>query len=68
MHETLEQKKRQLQELLLRIPVSGSFDSVGLTRQVSQLTTEIEEQERLAREAQSRARIEQQGDHTGPTR
>jgi len=60
MSEALEQKKRQLQELLLRIPVSGSYDSVNLTRQVSQLTTEIEQQERQEQEARLREQIAQQ--------
>jgi len=51
MNLELDQKKRQLQELLQRIPVSGSYESVDLTRQVAQLTAEIEKQERIEREA-----------------
>jgi hypothetical protein len=57
MSAELEQKKKQLQELLLRIPVSGSYASVSLTRQVSQLTTEIEQQERQEQEARLREQI-----------
>lgn len=53
MSEALEQKKRQLQALLFRIPASGSFESVSLTREVSELTAEIEKQERLDREIQT---------------
>ncbi len=60
MSEALEQKKKKLQELLLRIPVSGSFDSVSLTRQVSQLSTEIQQKERQEQEARLREQIAQQ--------
>ena len=60
MSEALEQKKKKLHELLLRIPVSGSFDSVSLTRQVSQLSTEIQQKERQEQEARLREQIAQQ--------
>lgn len=51
--KTLTEKKHELQKLLLRIPTSGSYESVSLTQKVSELTTEIELEERLEREKQS---------------
>jgi hypothetical protein len=64
MSEEIEQKKRQLQDLLLRIPASGSFESVNLTRQISELTTEIEQRERLERQASQDAGHGIQGDQS----
>ena len=50
MNELLQQKERELQDLLHRIRGSGSFESADLSRQALQLVQEIK---RLEREAQT---------------
>ena len=45
MGSELEQKKKELQSLLVRVPSTGSFESVPLTEQIYELAVDIRDQE-----------------------